>query len=113
MLGLHGKAYNHIFDLQEKYITINLYNNSRVYIYDSESVDQVQHLGIDLGMVETLRNYVREFSGAQQCRAAVDTICYNTLSSEPAFISFAEGSRVDDGYVFVQDVCTPEIAAIL
>ena len=37
----------------------------------------------------------------------------NSISSEPAFISFAETSRVNDGNVPRQQVSAPEIAAIL
>lgn len=73
MLTLHGKAYHRIFDLQEKYETMNVYNSARFYIYDSEFVDQAQHLGIDLGIAETLRTHVHEnISWARQYRAAVD-----------------------------------------
>ena len=52
MLTLHGKAYHRIFDLQEKYETTNVSNSARFYIYDSEFVDQAQHLGIDLGIAK-------------------------------------------------------------
>ena len=60
MLTLHGKAYHRIFDLQEKYQTMNIFNRSRFYIYDSEFVDKAQHLGIDLGIDKILRNHVQE-----------------------------------------------------
>lgn len=115
MLTLHCKAYHRIFDLQEKYETMHVYNSSRFYIYDSEFVDQAQHLGIDLGIAETLRSHVHEnVSWARQYRAAIDDIInYNAISSEPAFISFAETSRVNDGNLLGQEVCAPEIAAIL
>eukprot|EP00904_Undaria_pinnatifida_P008881 jgi/Undpi1/5122/HiC_scaffold_19.g08474.m1 len=115
MLTLHGKAYHRIFDLQEKYETMTVNNSSRFYIYDSEFVDKAQQLGIDLGVAETLRTHVREnISWARQFRAAVDDIIHsNAISSEPAFISFAETSRVNDGNVLGQEICAPEIAAIL
>ena len=38
---------------------MNISNSSKVYIYDSEFVDQAQHLGIDLGIVEIIRNHVQ------------------------------------------------------
>lgn len=65
-------------------------NGARFYIYDSQFVDQAQHLGIDLGIAETLRNHVREnISWARQYRAAIDDIInYNAVSSEPAYIAF-------------------------
>ena len=115
MLTLRGKAYHRIFDLQEKFHTMNISNSSRFYIYDSDFVDQAQHLGIDLGIAEILRNHVQEnISWTQQYRAAVDEIINsNSISSEPAFIFFAETSRVNDGNVLGQQVSAPEIAAIL
>ena len=115
MLTLHGKAYHRIFDLQEKYETTNVSNSARFYIYDSEFVDQAQHLGIDLGIAKTLRDHVHEnVSWAKQYRAAVnDIINSDAVSSEPAFIAFAEASRVNDGNVLGQEVSGPEIAAIV
>ena len=94
---------------------MNISNSSIFYIYYSEFVDQAQHLGIDLGIAEILRNYVREnISRTQQYRAAVDDIISNnSVSSEPAFNSFAETSRVNHGNVLGQQVSAPEIAAIL
>ena len=73
---------------------MNISNSSRFYIYDSDFVDQAQHLGIDLGIAEILRNQVQEnISWTQQYRAAVDDIINsNSISSEPAFISFLCGN---------------------
>ena len=114
MLTLHGKAYHRIFDLQEKYDSLNVSNSAKFYIYDSEFVDQTQHLGIDLSIAETSRNHVREnISWAEQYRARVDDLINsNAVSSEPAFISFAEASRVNDGNILGEEV-SPPIAAIL
>ncbi len=91
---------------------MNVFNSSRFYIYDSEFVDQAQHLGIDLGTAEILRNHVQDnISLAQQYRAAVDDIVNsNSNSLEPASISFAETSRVNDGNVLGQQASAPEIA---
>ena len=114
MLTLHGnKAYHRIFDLEEKFYTMSVSNRARFYIYDSEFVDQVQQLGIDLGIAETSRNHVREnIPLAGQYLAAIDDIInYNAVSSEPAFI--AQGSKKNDRNVLGEELSAPEIAAIL
>lgn len=63
----------------------------------------------------TLRNHARQnISWARQYRGAIDEIINsNAVSSEPAFIAFAESSRVNDGNVLGQEVSAPENAAIL
>ena len=115
MLTLHGKAYHRIFDLQEQYENMKVHNSVRFYIYDSELLDQAERVGVDLSLAETLRNHVHEnILWAWQYRAAVDDVNNpKAVSSEPAFISFAEASRVNDGNVPGQEVTAPEIAAIL
>ena len=115
MLTLHGKAYHRIFDSQEQYENMKVHNSARFYIYDSELVDQAERVGVDLSLAETFRNHVYEnISWARQYRAAVDNVINShAVSSEPAFISFAEASRVNDGNVLGQEVTGPEIAAIL
>lgn len=115
MLTLHGKAYHRIFDLEEQYQTMTVNNSSRLYIYDSDFMNTSNSLNVNRQTSSAVRNYVQNnIPWAQQYRAAVDEVIRsNDVTSGPAFIEFAEVSRVNDGPVIGQPVAAPEIAAIL
>lgn len=114
MSTLHGKAYHEIFDLQEQYPMMSVTNNSRFYIYDSDFTNQANSLRINPRISATLRSYVQNnIPWARQYKAAVDEVINsNQVISGPAFIEFAEVSRINDGPVVGQPVVAPEIAAI-
>lgn len=120
MLTMHGRAYHRIFDLQERYkmlTTVN--NNARFYIYDAEFANITQQQQLDRDIANRLRTHIHSnVPWARQYRSAVDEVINtpddsSSLSSGPAFIEFAEVSRVNDGNVVGNEVSAPEIAAIL
>lgn len=94
-------------------------NSARMYTYDSEFDAKVSQLELDRQLTTTLRRYVHnQTPWAKQYKTAVDEIsgeCQATESptSIPAFIEFAEVSRVNDGNVIGQLVAAPEMTAIL
>ena len=118
MLTLHGKAYHRIFDLQEQYADYNVSNSARFYIYDSEFADKASSLHLNMQTANVLRSHVNtNIKWAQQYRSAVDDVINHSAqtnrTSPPAYIEFAEVSRVNDGPVVGENVTAPEIAALL
>lgn len=117
MLTMHGKAYHRIFDLQEQYNDMNVNNPTRMYIYDADFANQTTNARVDTATANSLRQYIQSnIPWASQYHSAVDDIINGSsvpYSSGPAFIEFAEASRVNDGPVLGENVSAPEIAAIL
>ena len=73
MLSLHGRAYHTIFDLQEQYNDMNVINNARFYIYNSEFNIRNQHHNALTFKSQTLCANMSTpiFRGQNQYRSAV------------------------------------------
>lgn len=115
MLTLHGRAYHRIFDLQEQYTDMNVTNNARFYIYDSEFNSQSASQHLDSQISNTLRQHVNtNIPWATQYRSAVSIINQTPDdSSDKPYIEFAQVSRANDGPVVGDAISAPEIAALV
>ena len=115
MLTMHGRCYFRAFDCNEPYPNMTVRNSSRMYIYDAYFNSHTNSLRVNPQTAASLRTYVHDnIPWARQYRSAVDEVLNSDeVASGPAFIEFAEVSRVNDGPVVGQPVASNEIAALL